>query len=141
MTGWENDKIKRQTACLVGNVTSYKMTPFASIKRQAGVAKKSVPDVEFTDMLCKMDAMLDISLDKYEGPYVEGGFMSMAPVLVSYLKNRLGVDVDKYYQDMYDASEYAEEYPEDVVDYKVKQVLANFTMNVIEKWHKMYWGW
>ena len=102
---------------LLGNVTVSHMNPIDSIKQQVGVAKKSLPGEEFTDMLCKMDEMLDISLDKYDGPYVIGGFMGMDPDLEAYLKNYLGVDVDKYQRDMDDACEYAEEYPEDANEF------------------------
>lgn len=141
MIDWTGDRIKRQTACLLGNMSVNHMTPINSIKRQAGVAKKLLPGEEFTDMLCKMDKMLDISLDEYDGPYVEGGFMGMDPDLKAYLENYLGVDVDKYQRDMDDACEYAEEYPEDVVNRKVKLVLMKFTLKVIGKWHMKHWGW
>lgn len=83
--------------------------------------------------------MFDISRDKETGCFVEGGFMSMSQDLLNMLEH-IRIDVNEWQQKMYDACEYAEEYPEDVVDGKVPQVLVAFAMKVIDRLYNICFG-
>lgn len=128
-----------QVRRLLGNVTIGHMGPIASIKKQAGVLKKNAPDEVLTNFICSLDEMFDISRDKETGCFVEGGFMSMSQDLLNMLEH-IRIDVNEWQQKMYDACEYAEEYPEDVVDGKVLQVLVAFAMKVIDRLYNICFG-
>ena len=128
-----------QVRKLLGNVTVGHMGPIASIKKQAGVLKRIAPDEALTNLVCSLDEMFDISRDKETGCFVEGGFMGMDKDLCNMLEG-IRIDLNEWQQKMYDAVEYAEEYPEEVVDRKVLQVLVDFAMKVINRLFNICYG-
>ena len=124
---------------LLGNVTVGHMNPIDIIKKQADILKKNAPGEMLTNLICGLNEVFDVSFDKDNGPFVEGGFMGMDENLRDMLEG-IRIHVEEWQIKMQDVCEYAEEYPEEVTDRKVYRLLTEFAMSVIERLYNISYG-